>query len=199
MVARIIAAATLIGMAAPAPAQTPAPTSGKTELPAFGMIGLAKGQLATLNLVLLEAVTESHPGCQVTASFVDADGSVFNDLAGNPVTETFTLQPQIASELAVHSTQVVPVGKLRTSIRAVLTPPSSPFTPSRCTCLMANLELVNANGQTVVLDYGRRNWSQGPESNPPIPSPPPDSATPSPPPLPLPLVAADRRCKVLAD
>lgn len=196
VVAGVIAAATLLGMGAPAPAQTPLPPIAKKELPAFGMIGLGKGQVAILNLVLFEAPAENHPGCQVTASFVDAEGAVFNDLSGNAVTETFTLQPQVASELALPSAEILAAGQLRTRIRAVLTPVPSLAVPSRCACLMANLELVNANGHTTVLDYGKRNPSDAPDSDQPVPMPPRDGATP--PPAPRPMAPPDR-CTVVVD
>src|SRR5262245_14930014 len=77
---------TALGMAAPAWAQV--------ELPRFGMIGLAQGQIAHLSAVLVEPRDASHPGCRVTASFVNASGLVLRDATGRSVSRTFTLQPQ---------------------------------------------------------------------------------------------------------
>ena len=194
MGAWVVAASTLLATGTPAPAQTP--TTAKSELPAFGMIGLAKGQVAILNLVLSEAAEENHPGCQVTASFVDAEGAVFNNPAGNPIMETFTLEPRIAADLRLPAVQILAEGQVRTSIRAVLAPAPNIATPSRCSCLIASLELVNPNGQTTILDYGTPRSSQGDTTNP-IPSPPKDGATPPPPPLPI--APSHARCTAVAN
>jgi hypothetical protein len=205
MVASVVAVVAL-GVAL-ASAQTLVPATEAAKLPTFGMIGLAKGQVAVLNLVLSEPPAADHPGCQVTASFVDAQGMVFNDLSGNPVKETFTLQPQIASEFKMHAAQVLEVGRLRKPIRAVVTAAptenlnlaaqrssltSDVETPSRCTCLVANVELVNPTGQTAIVDYGKPN---PPDPINPLPSAPTDGAAPPPPPI-APLFA---RCTGVAD
>jgi hypothetical protein len=190
-----VAAVAALGVGAFASAQTLVPATEAAKFPTFGMIGLAKGQVAILNLVLYEPPADDHPGCQVTASFVDAQGMVFNDLGGNPVEETFTLYPQIASDLKLPAAQILEVGQLRKPIRAVVTAApsvtenlaaqrssaaSAVETPSRCTCLVANVELVNPNGQTTIVDYGKPS-PQDPIN--PLPSAPTDGAAPPPPPI----------------
>jgi hypothetical protein len=207
MVAAVVAVAAL-GVGAFASAQTLVPATEAAKFPTFGMIGLAKGQVAILNLVLSEPPADDHPGCQVTASFVDAQGIVFNDLGGNPVKETFTLQPQIASDLKLPAAQILEIGQLRKPIRAVVTAAanttenfaalrssatSAVETPSsRCTCLVANVELVNPNGQTAIVDYGKPS---PPDPINPLPSAPTDGVTPPTPPI-APLFA---RCSGVAD
>lgn len=206
MVAWGVAMATLFGVGALASAQTLVPATDAANMPTFGMVGLGKGQVAVLNLVLSEPPADDHPGCQVTASFVDAQGIVFNDLAGNPVKETFTLQPQIASDLKLPAAQILEVGQFRRPIRAVVTAApgatenlaaqrssatSAVETPSRCTCLVANVELVNPNGQTAIVDYGKPS---PPDPINPLPSAPKDGVTPPTPPI-APLFA---RCTGVA-
>jgi hypothetical protein len=188
-------------------AQTLVPATEAAKMPTFGMIGLGKGQVAILNLVLSEPAADDHPGCQVTASFVDAQGNVFNDLAGNPVKGTFTLQPQIASDLKLPAAQILEVGQSRKPIRAVVTAApsvtenlalqrssatSDDDAPSRCTCLVANLELVNPNGQTAIVDYGK---PIPPDPINPVPAAPTDGVTPPTPPI-APLFA---RCTGVAE
>lgn len=163
VLAWVLGLATSLGVAAPARAQT--------QPPVFGMIGLAQDQVAILNLVLVDPPEASHPGCQVTASFVDAKGQVFSDVSGNPVKKTFTLQPQIATGLRLYAANIL-AGQPRRSIRAVLTPVPNPTTSSDCRCLTANVELVDPNGRTALLDNGQVGMGLGP------PSPWPPGGTP---------------------
>ena len=152
----------LLGAAAPAGAQ---------QMPIFGMIGLADGQVAILNLVLVDPSDTSHPGCRVTASFVDWKGQVFSDAWGNPARKTFTLQPQIAAGLRLPAASILD-GQSRRSIRAVLTPVPNVTTYSDCTCLTTSVELVDPNGRTALLDNGHVGMGLGP------PSPWPPGGTP---------------------
>ena len=146
LVASVVAMTTALGLGTLAWAQA--------QLPAFGMIGLAEGQTAILNLVLVNPPAGDHPGCRVRASFVDASGQVFRNGMGHPIESSFTLQPQIATGLRLRSTEILTAGQLRRSIRAVLTPVPHDTTPSDCTCLIATLELVNPDGRTAVFDLG---------------------------------------------
>ena len=163
VVAWVVGLATALGVAAPARAQA--------QLPVFGMIGQAEDQVAILNLVLVDPPEASHPGCRVTASFVDAKGQVFSDVWGNPVKKTFTLQPQIATWLRLYPASTL-AGQSRRSIRAVLAPVPNATTPSDCRCLTANVELVDPNGRTALLDNGHVGMGLGP------PSPWPPGGTP---------------------
>ena len=156
VVAWVVGLAMALGLGSPARAQVQV----QSRLPAFGMIGLAEGQVAILNLVLVDPQDENHPGCRLTASFVDATGQVFSDVRGSAVRRTFTLQPQIATGLRLRSADILATGQLRRSIRAVLTPVPTVTAPSDCTCLIASLELVNPDGRTGVLDLGLGNGGQ---------------------------------------
>jgi hypothetical protein len=144
---------------------------GAEDLPAFGMIGLAQRQTAVLNLVLVNPPDDRHPGCRVTASFVDAKGRVFRDRAGNVVEETFVLKPQIAEELVLLSADVLRTDELRRPIRATLSHPPDDGTASDCRCLVATRELVEASGHTSASDVGL------PPQDGPNPPPPPPVCT----------------------
>jgi hypothetical protein len=135
------------------------------------MVGLAEGQVAILNLVLVDAPDASHPGCRVTASFVDGKGHVFTDAWGNLFKKTFTLQPQIAAWLRLPAASILE-GQSRQSIRAVLTPAPSTTTSSDCTCLSTTVELVDPSGRTALMDNGNVGMGLGP------PSPWPPGGTP---------------------
>jgi hypothetical protein len=142
------------------------------ELPAFGMVGLARGQTAVLNLVL---VGQSGVGCRVTASFVNASGEVFNDRAGNPVQQTFSLRDNVAAELRLGSADILADGESRKPTRVVLQGPPDDSTPSDCTCLVATREILNSNGRTSISDLAERPGGGG---NPPPPPPCVQSTTP---------------------
>jgi hypothetical protein len=151
----------MLGAAALASAQ-----EGHRELPAFGMLGLSRGQVAVLNLVVVGQTTADDPPCQVTASFVDAAGQLFHDAAGQPVQETFLLRPDVAAELRLRAEDILGERERRKSTRAVLSRPADDRGPSKCPCLMASREILNANGRTVLSDYGQRPPGGG---NPPPP------------------------------
>jgi hypothetical protein len=139
----IVAMAAALGVGTPASAQ----------VPTFGMIGLSRGQVAVLNLVLVDQPVPNHPGCRVAASFVDERGQVFVDVKGNPARRLFTLQPQIANALTLTA-DTLNDGKQRRRIRAVVTPASPVTAPSNCTCLIVNQEIINPEGLTALVDYG---------------------------------------------
>jgi hypothetical protein len=70
------------------------------------MISLAIGQFAILNLVLVGPREETHPGSPVTAA-LGCGGNVVTDLGGNPVADTFALEPQIASRLGLDTSSML--------------------------------------------------------------------------------------------
>jgi hypothetical protein len=147
-----------LGIAAPASAQAP--------LPRFGMVGLAQGQVASLSMVLVEPRDASHPGCRVTASFVDAKGIVLRNSAGRSFAKTVTLQPQIAAALEMPANQVLASTQARGAIRAVLSPAATAGAATACGCLIATVELRAANGVTMLFDEGKDPIFRG---NPPPP------------------------------
>jgi hypothetical protein len=162
-----VALVTALTMGAPARAR--AQSAAQAVLPAFGMIGLARGQVARLNGVLVGRRDASHPGCRVTASFVGENGRVLRDRAGNPFTKTFSLRPQIADTLSLNSADILSSTQSRRSIRAVLTPVNDGM-PSNCGCLVINNAVENPDGQTAVLDYGN-DMKEPRFPNPPPPPP----------------------------
>lgn len=161
--AALAAMAVLVGVAAPA--LVFAVTS---ELPVFGMLGLGRGRAAVLHLVLVHPPNPLHPGCRVTASFVDARGQVFHDRAGNPVEQTFALRDNVAAALTLRAADILATGETRKPIRAVLTDPPDDGTPSDCTCLVATEEIVGASGRTDLSIYGQRPPGGGNPPPPPI-------------------------------
>jgi hypothetical protein len=142
------------------------PGASAEELPIFGMQGLARGQTATLNLVIVQPPDDDRPACRVTASFVDANGEVLRDAAGNAIEETLTLRPEVAAQLSVEAAEVLGRREQRKSIRPVLVSPPDDGTPSDCTCLVATRETVDSSGRTSASDYGQRPPGGG---NPPPP------------------------------
>jgi hypothetical protein len=157
----VVGLATALALSVPARAQT--------ELPAFGMVGLAAGQRAVLNLVLVASPDTSHPGCRVTASFVDSAGRVFSDAAGTPVRRTFTLRPQIAASIQLLSGDILGSGQQRRSIRPVVAPVRSGGAPSDCNCFVSTFEILASNGVTTLADAGHSpRWGPNPPPPPPI-------------------------------
>lgn len=132
------------------------------ELPAFGMVPLTQGQTATLHLVLTHEPDTGHPGCQVTASFVDAKGETLADAAGTPYSETFVLMGHTAAELSLPVDEILPAGKGRALVRAAIVEASGAGAASDCCALTPVLEIGNANGSVSDLILPR-----GP--NPPSP------------------------------
>lgn len=151
------------------------------EPPAFGMIGLARGQFAVLSAVLvgppddgtpppddqLPPPDDNRPACRLILAFVGADGRTLVDAAGLPTQKTVALRGGIAGSLMLRATDVLGTGQLRRPIRAVVVGPPDDDAPSDCRGLVATMELVNALGWTEVL--------YAPAVQPPDPvQPPPD-------------------------
>jgi hypothetical protein len=149
------------------------------DLPAFGMLGLARGQVAVLSLVDVDARDRDRAACRMTAAFVDARGVVFRDAAGNLVQQTFVLRPNVAATLRLSAADILGDGEQRKATRVVLTDVDDGVVSS-CDCVMAMREHVNANGRTTIADVGIRPDDGGNPPPPPrcqqdviIPSPPP--------------------------
>jgi hypothetical protein len=155
-----------------------APGAARAQVTAFGMVGVAADQVAILNLVLVGPADDAHPGCRVTASFVDTRGQVFTDVYGNPIRKTFTLENQMAVGLKFSAATVLP-GVPRKSVRAVLSPvPGAPA--SDCTCLVANVEIVEPTGKATLIDYGIDRRAPFGPNPPPPPGPPLPGGCPAP-------------------
>jgi hypothetical protein len=104
-------------------------------------------------MVITDQPAANHPGCQVTASFVDERGRVFLDSKGRAASGRFTLKPQIANTLTL-SADMLTDGRQRRRIRAVVALASTIGAPSNCTCFIGTQELVNQDGRTALVDYG---------------------------------------------
>jgi hypothetical protein len=155
----VVGLVSVMGMLAPARAQA--------QLPAFGMVGLAAGQRAVLNLVDVGTPDASHPGCRVTASFVDSMGRVLNDAKGVPVRRTVTLRPQVATSIQLLARDILAPGQQRRSIRPVVAPARN-SSASGCSCFVPTLEILASNGVTTLTDSGH-----APKLSPNPPPPPP--------------------------
>jgi hypothetical protein len=118
------------------------------ELPAFGMVGLARGQTAVLNAVLTHVPTADHPGCSVTMSFVDARGVVFRDRAGREVKKRVVLRDNVANSLSLPSAEILSLLESRKRIRAAVRETPVPGAASDCCALTLTLELVGPGGST---------------------------------------------------
>ena len=136
-----------------------------SDLPVFGMLGLARGQDAVLSLVLVGTPPPDHPGCRVNASFVDARGEVLRDAHGNPVQRTFELHDNVAAALTLRGAEVLG-SQLRLSLRAVLSTPPEESASSDCTCMMATMEMVGTTGRSDLAIHAQRPPGGG---NPPPP------------------------------
>jgi hypothetical protein len=133
-----LAAAMAAGLGAASPAAA--------ELPAFGMVTVARRQTATLHLVLTHEPDAAHPGCQVTASFVDAQGNTLRDAAGNEYSSRLTLHDNVAADLTLPLVNVLPVGQERMQVRAAVRETPDAGSRSDCCALTMTLEIANRNG-----------------------------------------------------
>src|SRR5262245_36974111 len=127
----------------------PTPDDGRTAPPAFGMVGLAVTQTATLHVVLQPTPDDGQLPCLVDLSFVDASGRSFRDAAGHDIGKRVELRGNVASALQLRWPDAIPGGQLRAPIRAVANP--TPDDGSDCTGLVATLETVDLLGATRVL------------------------------------------------
>jgi hypothetical protein len=132
------------------------------ELPAFGMVRLSEGQTATLHLVLTHEPDKAHPGCHVTASFVDAHGQTLKNAAGKPYVEAFVLVDNVAAELSLPVDEILPAGEDRALVRAALRETPGAGEASDCCALTPVLEIGSENGSP-----SREMLPRGP--NPPNP------------------------------
>jgi hypothetical protein len=131
------------------------------ELPAFGMTTVARRQRAVMHGVLTDPPAAGVPGCQVEASFVDAQGDVFRDAAGNPIRAQWDLAGSVAQSLSLRMADVLPDDQPRALIRAAVRETTVPPSPACCS-LTLTLEIMNGGGGVTSLALPR--WP-----NPPSP------------------------------
>jgi hypothetical protein len=123
----------------------------------FGILGITRGQTARINVANVSSpdnpLLPPDP-CSVTLSFVDADGVVLLNNAGQPVRREVTLQPGHSTFLQINGDNLVPRDQVRLTVRPLLTVMVSDSTipPDPC---MPTLEVINnTTGHTSLLSNG---------------------------------------------
>jgi hypothetical protein len=139
---------------------------GPPEAPPFGMVGLARTQVALLSAVLTHQPDEAHLSCLLTLSFVDARGQVFKDRAGAEVKKAIVLRGNAANGLALRASDILADDEIRKPIRPVVVEATDAGLCSDCRNLALTLELVGSNGITTTLAS-----SLMPPRDPPPPDP----------------------------
>ena len=135
------------------------------EAPPFGMVGLARTQVALLSAVLTHQPDEAHLSCLLTLSFVDAKGQIFKDRSGAEVKKAVVLKGNVANGLALRASDILADDEIRKPIRPVIVEAAEPSLCSDCRQLALTLELVNSNGITSTVAMA---------AMPPRDPPPPD-------------------------
>ena len=141
------------------------------EPPAWALVGLARTQLAVLHAVLVQPPDPAQPPdptlpCALVMSFVDANGNVFHDAAGNEVKREVLLRDDVAASLQLRASDILGTTQLRVPIRPVITEqPPDPGQPTSCRGLVGTLEVVSPLGFTQLVVVG---------TYAPIPDQPPD-------------------------
>jgi hypothetical protein len=130
-----LAVATLGSAAAARAAQPPEPV--------FGLIGIARGETARLNLVLCDGSVRLGDGsvrpgdgsvrlcdgsvvpaeaatCTVSLGFADPAGEPIHDRSGRAVTVTRVLRPGVGMSLDLSASEALTAGRLRRSFRPVV-------------------------------------------------------------------------------
>jgi hypothetical protein len=144
----------------------------------FGMVGLARTQMAVLNAVRITPVPDDgRSPCRLVLSFVDGQGRPFHDAAGREVSKRVELRDELADFVILRAADVLTAGQLRIPIRAVVVPVPDDGTPvpedgspvpedgvrSDCRELVATLEIVGPLGATQLL------YTPVPDDGQPVP------------------------------
>jgi hypothetical protein len=115
------------------------------ELPALGMHTVARRQTAVMHGVLTEPLPAGVPGCQIEASFVDAQGQVLRDHAGNAIVAQWNLQSGVAQSLSVRMSNVLPADQARKLIRGAVQETATTV-PAACCSLTLTMEVMSGLG-----------------------------------------------------
>src|SRR5262245_5292911 len=142
-------AARAAGLATALAAAAPVLVFGaEPELPAFGMVGVARRQTAVLNAVLTHTPRADHPGCAVTMSFVDATGAVLRDRTGSEIRKRVVLRDNVAESLELVAADVVGVlERSRSSRTAAMVMPDPGGAPDSVAPPLT-LELLGPGGSS---------------------------------------------------
>jgi hypothetical protein len=106
------------------------------------MMTVREGDSAVLHAVLTHDPSADHPGCRLTASFVDARGATLRDRAGSPIQASFVLRNNVAASLRLPVAQVLrgePQRLVRAKVRE-----NSGAGASNCCALTLTVEVSNA-------------------------------------------------------
>lgn len=142
---------------------------GAPDQPAFGLVGIARGQSARVNVAIGNPGLRSGefpPGpCHVTLGFVNESNQPFTNRRGTPIVADGTVNPGASLSLEIHSNEVFNAGDGR---RKLLRPvvigdiiPDNPDLPAGpCPGFAATLEVLDsAAGATSVLYAPTEGWS----------------------------------------
>ena len=127
------------------------------EQPAlFGILGITRGQTARINVTNVSSPDSPlYPPdpCDVTISFVDAEGNVLVNNAGQPVRRELTLQPGHSAFLQINGDNIVDRGQARLTFRPVVV--VTPFDSTLPPPCIPTLEVINnTTGRTSLVFAG---------------------------------------------
>jgi hypothetical protein len=116
--------------------------------PPFGMIGIAQGQTARLNLVHTGSPTEAllAPPCRARLRFLDADGNVLTRMTAEVAAGHSTFLDYSAAFVGTNADAVGPV---RAEIRTAVTFLDEQLPPDPCRITVEIFD--NATGRTSIL------------------------------------------------
>jgi len=134
------------GLAAALVAAMTAALPAGAELPAPGMMTVREGDLTVLHAVSTHEPSPEHPGCRITASFVDARGETLQDRTGNPIQASFVLRDNVAASLRLPVAQVLQ-GQPQRLVRAKVSEDTGAG-DSNCCALTLTVERSNATRGT---------------------------------------------------
>ncbi len=133
------------------------------EQPAFGLVGVVRGQGAELHVFVGNpdlrpgtVLTDISDACQVNLAFADATGAPILDRGGRQFHATGILMPGESLTLSLASADVFSVAGRRRGIRAVVSGELVPAVRDQlpagpCRGLVPTLEIVDGQGQTSIL------------------------------------------------
>jgi hypothetical protein len=115
--------------------------------PPFGMVGIAQGQTARLNLVNTGSPAELAPPCRAHLRFLDANGNVLASLRAEAAADHATFLDYAASFAPINTVGDA-VGPARAEIRAAVQFTDDQFAPP----CRVNVEIFdNTTGRTSIL------------------------------------------------
>ena len=143
-------------------ASAPPVQAAEPPEPVFGLIGIARGQVARVSVVLCDGSVRTGDGsvrccdgsvvpgtsdtCEVQLGIVDEAGQPMLDRGGREITATRSIQVGESFSLDLHGTDALAGGGLRRSFRAVVrtNEPPEPGAPNPCKGLVRTLEMIDA-------------------------------------------------------